>query len=205
MPERRYARDLAGAGAAGGVALPGPARRRARIRRRARARATPGAAARDAARAHSRPHRARRRREARRAAADHHTPPERSLPSRRGRLRSEAGSKGCSSSPSITRGGARRCSSRRRTVRGTRGEAGGQRDPLAVGRRRPARATPRAVGVPRRAPLPHADRERRVRWLPRLLSAGGAAPVDTRGRGDRRTGRADRARQPANHPPARRR
>ena len=68
-----------------------------------------------------------------------------------------------------------------RAVRAARGEAGGERDPVPVGRRRPARTAARAVGVPRRAPVPHADRERRVRRLPRVLPAGGAAPGHARG------------------------
>ena len=100
---------------------------------------------------------------------------------------------GGASDARVAYGAARARRAPRRTGRGgvrrsrgadgaARGEAGGQRDPVSVGRRRPARAAARAVGVPRRASLPHADRERRVRRLPRLLSAGGAAPGHARGR-----------------------
>ena len=77
---------------------------------------------------------------------------------------------------------------------GARRQARGQRDPLAVGRRRPARPAAGAVGVPRRAPVPPARREQRLGRRARLLEARPAAAGDARDRGDRRAGRADRAR-----------
>ena len=165
--------------------------------------APPRTAARHPARADRRAGRDRRGRPARRAAADHDPPPRRPLPARR-----QAGG-GDWLGPLLALAArhadaARRCSSPRRFGRSAGREARGQRDPLPVGRRRPARQAARAVGVPRRAPLPPARREQR---RPRacLLEARRPLPATHVDRVDRRAGRADRARAPASDPSPRHR
>ena len=167
--------------------------------------APPRAAARRPARADRRAGRARRRRAARRAAADHDPPARRPLPARRRAGGGEwleallaLAARHADRGEEVFVAPAVRAQRARR-------EARGQRDPVAVGRRRPARTAARAVGVPRRAALPSARRDGGEWWRPRLLEAGPAAARHPCRSADRRAGRADRARAPAADPSPRRR
>ena len=118
--------------------------------------------------------RARRRRPPRRAAADHHPPARRPLPARRRGRRGRLAARRCSRSPHATPIAARRCSSPPPSGRRRAG------DKHAVSETRflwvdvdAARRAAGAVGVPRRAPVPPARRERRQR---RASTPTGSSP-----------------------------
>ena len=74
----------------------------------------------------------------------------------------------------------------RRPRRAARREARRRPHPVLVGRRRPARAAARAVGVPGRAALPPAGRNGRLGRRSRLLAAGRGAARHAGDRSDRR-------------------